>query len=69
MNQSRNMSILSDRYITTEEMAEALAVKAQSIHKRWSQTGSFHGVVARRLPTRRLMWPAAAVEQLLAGGK
>jgi hypothetical protein len=68
MKPYRNASILSDRYLTTEEMAEALAVRAQSIRKRWSQTGSFHGIVARRLPTRRLMWPAAAVEQLLAEG-
>lgn len=61
-------SALADRRLTTEELAAAISVKPQSIRKRWSQTGSYHGVVARRLANRRLLWPADSVEQLLSGG-
>ncbi|SAL15386.1 hypothetical protein AWB69_00718 [Caballeronia udeis] len=60
---------LPDRHLTTEELATAISVKPQSIRKRLSQTGAFHSVKpVGKLPSRRWLWPADSVEQLLNGG-
>jgi len=56
----------SGRLLTTEEFAAAISLKAQSIRKRYSLTGSYHGVRPIKLPNRRLLWPTNAVEQLMA---
>jgi hypothetical protein len=56
------------RLLTTEEFAHFIALRPQSIRKRYSQTGSYHGVRPLKLPNRRLMWPADAVDQLLRRG-
>ncbi|WP_240745904.1 helix-turn-helix transcriptional regulator [Cupriavidus oxalaticus] len=55
----------SDRLLTTEELATALGMSAQSIRKRYSQTGSYFQLRPVKLPNRRLLWPADAVEQLI----
>jgi hypothetical protein len=54
-------------HLSTEEFAAAVAVDPQSVRKRYSQTGSYHGVRPTKLPSRRLLWPAGAVRQLLDG--
>lgn len=55
--------------ILTEEFADQVGCKTRTIHKRYSQTGSYHGVrPLGKLPSRRLLWPANAVEQLLSKG-
>lgn len=55
--------------ILTEELADQVGCKTRTIHKRYSQTGSYHGVrPIGKLPSRRLLWPANAVEQLLEQG-
>lgn len=41
----------------TEEFAELNGVKAQSVRKRYSQTGSYFGVRPLKLANRRLKWP------------
>lgn len=41
----------------TEQFAELNGVKAQSVRKRYSQTGSYFGVRPVRLANRRLKWP------------
>ncbi|QBY54987.1 DNA-binding protein [Cupriavidus oxalaticus] len=51
--------------MTTEELATALGMSAQSIRKRYSQTGSYFQLRPVKLPNRRLLWPADAVEQLI----
>jgi len=51
-------------FITTEKLADQLFLQPQSIRKRYSATGTYHGVRPVKLPNRRLMWPADAVEQL-----
>ena len=51
------------------EFATALAVDPQSVRKRYSQTGSYHGVRPTKLPSRRLLWPAEAVKRLLNGNQ
>jgi hypothetical protein len=59
---------LITRLLTTEEFAHFIALRPQSIRKRYSKTGSYHGVRPIKLPNRRLMWPADAVDQLLRKG-
>ncbi|WP_081077359.1 DNA-binding protein [Burkholderia pseudomultivorans] len=58
----------SGRRQTTEEFAAEICCRADSIRKRYSQTGSYHGVRPEKLPNRRLLWPADAVEQLIKNG-
>ena len=54
-------------YLTTDELAAAVCVKPQSIRKRYSQEGSYFGLVPIKLANRRLMFDPAAVEQFLRG--
>ena len=52
-------------FLTTQELALALAMSAQSIRKRYSQTGSYFGLKPVKLPNRKLRWPADALDQLM----
>ncbi|MGF6920740.1 DNA-binding protein [Paraburkholderia sp. 40] len=52
------------RFLTTDELAERLNVRGQSIRKRYSQTGAYFNVRPVKLPNRRLCWPLDAVEML-----
>ncbi len=54
-------------FLSTEEFAAALAVDPQSVRKRYSQKGSYHGIRPTKLPNRRMLWPAEAVKRLLEG--
>jgi hypothetical protein len=47
------------------EFGDAFGVKSQSVLKRYSQTGSYFGILPVKLPNRRLAWPLAEVEKLL----
>ncbi|MFL9928827.1 hypothetical protein P0D88_06055 [Paraburkholderia sp. RL18-103-BIB-C] len=53
--------------LSTEEFAAVLAVEPQSVRKRYSETGSYHGVRPTKLPNRRLLWPVDEVKRLLNG--
>jgi hypothetical protein len=55
-----------NRRLTTEELAGQLGMSAQAIRKRYSQVGSYFDVRPVKLPNRRLLWPADAVQQLLS---
>ncbi|MBJ9964483.1 DNA-binding protein [Burkholderia seminalis] len=55
----------SKRFLTTEEFADALSMRPQSIRKRYMETGSYHGVRPVKLPSRFLAWPIDAVDQLM----
>lgn len=48
------VSVFSD---DTEQFAELNGVKAQSVRKRYAQTGSYFGVRPLKLANRRLKWP------------
>lgn len=54
-------------FLTTEELASMMAVRPQSIRKRYMETGSYHGVRPVKLPNRFLAWPHNALEQLMGG--
>lgn len=51
-------------YLSTEEFASKLLLRAQSIRKRYSQTGAYFNVRPLKLPNGRLMWPADSIKQL-----
>lgn len=52
-------------FLTTEELATALSLSAQSIRKRYAQTGSYFELRPVKLPNRRLLWPSDALAQLI----
>ena len=54
--------------LTTEEFAFGIGLKAQSIRKRYSQTGEYFGVRPVKLPSGRLMFPPDALELLKRRG-
>ncbi|MPV68017.1 hypothetical protein GD429_19710 [Burkholderia sp. BE17] len=56
-------------HVSTEELAAILAVNPQSIHKRYSSDGSYHGIRPTKLPNRRLLWPVEDIKRLLNGDK
>lgn len=62
-------AISPNRRLTTEEFATAISLKPQSIRKRYSLTGSYHGVRPIKLPSRRLLWPSDALEVLANQGR
>ena len=58
--------VLSNRKLTTAELAAALSMREQSIRKRLSQTGSYFGIRPVKLPNGRLRWPTDSVGRLIA---
>jgi hypothetical protein len=52
--------------LTTEELAVLLALRPQSIRKRYCETGAYFCLRPIKMPNRRLLWPADALEQLMA---
>jgi hypothetical protein len=52
----------------TEQLAQAIGIKASSIRTRLCKTGSYFGIKPRKLNNGRLLWPSDSVEQLLNGG-
>jgi hypothetical protein len=65
MNSRLSTLAVTARHQTTEEFAAAISCLPSSIRKRYSQTGSYYGVRPIKLPNRRLLWPADAVEELV----
>jgi len=61
------MPLSRSGYLTTEVMADTVGVQAQSVRKRYSQTGTYFGLKPVKLPNRRLMWDADAVAKFLRG--
>ena len=51
--------------LSTDEFAEQHLVLPQTVRKQYAATGSYFGVRPIKLPNRRLLWPANAVEQLI----
>lgn len=54
-------------YIRTEEAARRLGVAPQTLRKRLCEHGSYYGLKPRKLPSRRLLWPADEIERLISG--
>jgi hypothetical protein len=54
---------------STEDLARALAIKAESIRCTLCRQGSYFGLVPDKLPNGRLLWPEDAVERLIEAGR
>lgn len=55
--------------IQTAALAQRIGYKPASIRTSVWRNGHFHGIRPFRLPNGRLLWPADAVERLLAGNE
>lgn len=53
--------------LTTEQLAEQAQLKAQSLRAAFCRDGHWCGIRPIKLPNRRLLWPAEAVNALLSG--
>lgn len=51
--------------LTTEQLAEKLHVKPNTIRSALCRTGSYMGIRPTKLPNRFLAWPDDAVERLV----
>lgn len=56
------------QYLSTKKLASGLALRPQSIRKRFNQTGSYFGLKPVKLPNGRLYWPSNSIAQLQGGG-
>ena len=59
----RRLEVLS--HLTTEQFAEILHVKPETIRSGLCRTGNYCGITPLKLPNRRLAWPAKNVARLL----
>lgn len=48
---------------TTDDFAALQGIKGQSVRVRVCRTGSYFGVVPKKLANGRLLWPAVQVER------
>ncbi|WP_244128991.1 hypothetical protein [Burkholderia gladioli] len=53
------------RHLTTEEVASALGVQAQTLFKAHSVDGHYRGVVPEKQDNRLLAWPLDSVERMM----
>jgi len=58
---------MQTRY-STEVLAEHLKIKPQTIRAALCRDGHYLGLRPVKLPNRRLLWDANALEALIAGG-
>ena len=56
---------LEDYGLTTAEFAADAGVKPASVRTQLCLTGSYFGIVPKRLPNDRLVWPCNAKQLLL----
>lgn len=68
MSNTQPLFLAESQMLTTNMLAKRLGMKAQSIRKRYAQTGAYFGLKPTKLPNGRLYWPTDAIVQLLAGG-
>lgn len=55
------------QHLSTEEFAELVGVKPHTPRAALCRNGHYFGIRPIKLPNRRLLWPADAVERLLSG--
>ena len=53
-------------YLTTREFGKSIGSTPESIRVRLCKHGSYFGIKPEKLPNRRLLWPADALEILLS---
>jgi len=55
------------KFYSTEEFAEKLRIKANTIRRGLCVNGHYMGLRPVKLANRRLVWPAGPADQLLRG--
>jgi hypothetical protein len=50
--------------LTTAELAHALKLQPETLHKRHHNDGCYYNLVPKILPNRRLLWPLDSLELL-----
>lgn len=63
------MTDLVDKFRTTNEFAEIMGIRPQSIRKRHFQTGSYFSVRPIKMPNGRLLWKFDDIIDFLENGK
>lgn len=56
---------MTSQHLTTAELADLLKIRPQTLHKGLCLHGHYLGLKPLKMPNRRLLWPAEAVERLL----
>ena len=54
--------------LTTDQLAKKAQIKSQSLRAAFCRDGHWCGIRPIKLPNRRLLWPADAVDALLSEG-
>lgn len=54
-------------YITTEEAADLLGLRPQTLRKAYSSDGRYFSIVPKKAANRRLYWKADLVRALIEG--
>lgn len=67
MNQNAAQAIRLNLGISTETLADRLALQPQTLRAAICRNGHYFGIRPAKLPNGRLLWPADAVERLTAG--
>jgi hypothetical protein len=56
------------RDLTTAEFAAKVGVKDTTVRVRYCRSGSYYGIVPKKFPSGRLLWPADGPDRLANGG-
>jgi hypothetical protein len=54
--------------LTTAEFAAKVGVKDTTVRVRLCKTGSYYGILPKKYPSGRLMWPGDGPDRLATGG-
>lgn len=63
----RNTAPITARKIPTEELADLLLIRPQTVRAGYCRNGHYLGMVPVKLANRRLLWDSAEVDALIAG--
>lgn len=62
-----NTNQLNALKLSTEQLAELVHSKPNSIRTRLCKTGSYYGIKPTKLPSGRLLWPNDTIQAFLNG--
>lgn len=55
--------------LSTKQLAHILGIGENSLRQEYCRSGSYFGLVPKKLPNRFLRWPADSLERLLKDDK
>jgi hypothetical protein len=61
------VTAMNQKPLTTEDLAEKLGIKPQSIRSALCRNGSYYGLQPAKMPNRFLLWPSDSLERLTNG--